>query len=373
MIKKVLFVSTVESHIILFHIPFMKYFQDKGYEVHVATKISKRKQDLINENIILHDIDFTRKPYSYKIFKSLFQLIKLMKNNNFNLIHFHTPMASFIGRLAAKITNTNPVLYTAHGFHFYKNSPPLNWILFYNLERIASHWTDGLITINEEDYNRAKKFKLRKSGSLYYLNGVGVDIDKYEIKNNVSKEDIRKKLGFSKDDFIVLMIGELNKNKNHIQAINAIDSIKNKDIKLIIVGEGELQNNLENYIKDQNIENVKMLGFRKDIPEILFSSDVLVSMSHREGLPKNIIEGMVASKPIIATNIRGNRDLVKNNVNGYLVEVGDEKSTKKYILELYNDKKLRMNLGKQGRKFIDKYSLKNIMIEMDKIYKKYID
>jgi len=167
--RKVLFVATVESHLLNFHIPFMKLLQEKGYEVHVATKLGNRQQEFDEIGVIKHNVDFSRSPYSPKVFKSLQQMEKLLKEIRFSLVHVHTPVAAFVTRLACQRTNTHPVLYTAHGFHFYKGAPLKNWLLYYNMEKLAAHWTDGLITINEEDYKAAQKFKLRKNGKVFFV------------------------------------------------------------------------------------------------------------------------------------------------------------------------------------------------------------
>jgi len=165
--KKILFVATVEGHLLNFHIPFMKLLQEKGYEIHVATKLGNREQEFDDIGVIKHSIDFTRSPYSPKVFKSLQQMEKLLKEIQFSLVHVHTPVAAFVTRLACQLTNTHPVLYTVHGFHFYKGAPLKNWLLYHNMEKLAAHWTDGLITINEEDYEAAQKFKLRRNGKVF--------------------------------------------------------------------------------------------------------------------------------------------------------------------------------------------------------------
>jgi glycosyltransferase involved in cell wall biosynthesis len=374
--KKILFIATVESHILNFHIPFIQYFQNKGYEVHVAAKLGNRQDELKALNIMYHNIEFSRSPYSLSNIKALNQLIKLMRENKFSLVHVHTPVGAFLGRLGAKITNTKPVLYTAHGFHFYKGAPLKNWLIYYTMEKIAAHWTEGLITMNEEDFNIAKKFKLKKKDAVFYVHGVGIDIEKYSRNDEERRKKLRGKLGFSEDDILILTVAEVNTNKNYKQIIDAIKTFKNyySNIYYLIVGTGEKEKELKNYVLISNLgSRIKFLGYREDIPEILNAIDIFGLTSLREGLPRAIMEAMAAGKPIIATNVRGNRDLVVNGVNGYLVPLNDVEATAKAITRLAENTTLRTKMGEEGRKIIQDYVLEKVLKEMDEIYSLYLE
>lgn len=371
--KKILFCATVESHILFFHIPYIEYFQKKGYEVHIAARLGNRQNELKEKGIICHDICFERSIFSVGNIRALKQLIRLMRDNEFSLVHTHTPIASFLGRYAAKVTNTKPVLYTAHGFHFYKGAPLKNWIIYYTAERIAAHWTDGLITINEEDYIRAKKFNLRSEKSVFLVNGVGIDLDKYKLLREEERNEIRGKLGYTDDDFVILTVAELIKRKNYTQIIDSIEKLSDDRVKYISVGTGILTDYLNDYVIKKKLEDsVKFLGYRSDITELLNACDVFVITSLHEGLPKCIMEAMACSKPVIATDVRGNRDLVKDGVNGFLVPVDDIDETQKAILKLFNSKVMINEMGSNGLNIIKKYELKSVLEEMKKIYKIYI-
>ncbi|WP_019907472.1 glycosyltransferase family 4 protein [Thermoanaerobacter indiensis] len=373
--KKILFIATVESHILNFHIPFIRYFQDKRYEVHVVTKLANKQNELKDLNVVSHNIDFSRSPYSFSNLRALGQLIKIMKENKFSLVHVHTPVGAFLGRLAAKITNTKPVFYTAHGFHFYKGAPLKNWLIYYTIEKIAAHWTDGLITMNEEDFNIAKKFKLRRKDAVFYVHGVGIDIEKYSINDNEKRKKLREELGFSEDDILILTVAEINTNKNHKQVIDAIKALRDyySNIYYLIVGTGEKEKELKNYVLISNLgSKIRFLGYREDIPEILNAIDIFGLTSLREGLPRAIMEAMAAGKPIVATNVRGNRDLVRDGVNGYLIPVNDIEATAKVIVKLVENKNLRLRMGEEGRKIIQDYAIEKVLNEMDEIYSLYL-
>ncbi|MCG0274831.1 MAG: glycosyltransferase family 4 protein [Thermosediminibacteraceae bacterium] len=370
--KKILFIATVESHIINFHIPFIRYFQEKGFEVHVATKLGSTQKDLKEIEVICHNVDFERSPYSASNIKALRQLITIMKNNKFSLVHVHTPVGAFLGRLAAKITNTKPVLYTAHGFHFYKGAPLKNWLIYYNMERLAARWTDGLITMNEEDYEAAKNLPLRNKNGVYKVHGVGVDLKKYFREEHVRKQ-VRHELGLKDDDICILTVAEMIPRKNHIQLIKAMNLVKRNNIFCFFVGDGELEKELRQYVKSSNLDNIiKFLGFRRDIPELLAASDICCLVSLHEGLPRCIMEAMAAGKPVIATDVRGNRDLVRDGVNGILVPVNDVEATVRAIESLSLDEKLRQKMGREGMRIIQDFSIENVLKEMDEIYRIYL-
>lgn len=212
--KKVLFVATVvKTHINTFHLPFLKMFKEHGWEVHVAAK-----NDFIGEPCVIpncdqyFDINFMRSPFSKQNFSAYKQLRKIILENKYDIIHCHTPVAGVLARLAARNSKDTTVIYTAHGFHFYKGAPLLNWLIYYPVERFCARFTDKLITINKEDYNRAKSWSLRDNGKVYYVPGVGVDIEKFN-KKSIDREDKRKELGIKEDEKVILSVGELIKRK----------------------------------------------------------------------------------------------------------------------------------------------------------------
>lgn len=364
--KKVLFTATVDSHILQFHLPYLKWFKEQGYEVHVATN----GDETIPYCDIKHKISFERSPFKINNLKAIKQLKKIIDNEKFDIIHCHTPMGSVVTRLAAKEARKHgtKVIYTAHGFHFYKGAPLINWIVFYPIEKWLSRYTDCLITINEEDYNLAKrKFK---ANQIELVHGVGVDENKFNFEmSKEEKHELRKSIGLKDDDFVLIQVGELNKNKNQMMAINAMKDIveKNKNIHLLIVGKGELENLYREKIKKYELEeNIHILGYRNDIPKLMKISDVLLSLSHREGLPVNVIEGMMIGLPVIATDCRGNRDLIENKRNGYVIECDNGKQLKDSILKIYN---YGFKLEQVKLEIYYEYSIKENMREIYKDYK----
>lgn len=363
--KKVLFTATVIIHIKSFHLPYIKWLKEQGYEVHVAAK-----NDFISEPCIIpncdkyYDIKFARFPFSKTNIKAYKQLKKLIQENNYEIIHCHTPVAGVLTRLAARNNKNTTVIYTAHGFHFFKGAPLLNWLIYYPVERFCARYTDKFITINKEDYGRAKQFKLRKNGKLYYVPGVGIDLD--EIEN--IKVDIKKKkaeLGIQENTHVLLSVGELNKNKNHETVLQVLSKLKDKNFIYLICGRGVLKEYLERKIQELHLENkAKLLGYRSDVIEILKIADLFIFPSKREGLPMSVIEAMATGLPVIASNVRGNRDLIAKEK---LFEPDDAAALTNLIknqLEAIENKELK----KVAYANLEQYSLKNVLKQMAEIY-----
>lgn len=369
--KKVLFTATVvKTHINVFHLPYLKWFKEQGYEVHVAAK-----NDFVNEPCIIpycdkfYDINFARFPFSIANIKAYKQLKKIITENNYDIIHCHTPVAGVLTRLAARNSKNTTVIYTAHGFHFFKGAPLLNWLIYYPVERFCARFTDKLITINKEDYERAQYFKLRKNGKVYYISGVGIDIEK--IKNtNVNVQHKKKELGIPENVPVILSVGELNKNKNHIVVLNALSKLQDRRFIYLICGRGGLKEYLEEKIKELDLENkVKLLGYRNDIKEILKIVNLFIFPSKREGLPVSLIEAMAAGLPSLASDVRGNRDLLNKED---LFELDDLDTLVKLIgKQLANIENKKFSKVKYEN--IEQYSLQNVLKQMADIYEENIN
>lgn len=364
--RKILYVTTVSSTINVFLEPHIKMLIDKGNEVSIACSLDQDiSKDLINYGAKLYEIEFSRNPISIENRKAYKQIKELQDKEKFDIVHVHTPVASFVTRLALK-NEAIKMIYTCHGFHFYKGAPLINWIVYYPLERIAAHWTDALVTINSEDLERASKFKLRNSGQVELMHGVGIDPKVYEI-SSFDRDGYRKKLGLYKEDFVLLILAELNKNKNHIQVIKAIEILKDKysNIKVLCAGKGNLERELKETVSKMNLEeNIKFIGFRNDIKELLYSCDCVGLFSKREGLGKCLLEGMITGKPLIATNTRGPRELIKNEKSGFLVNIGDYNQTAKYIEHIYLNAEKRKELTDNSKKNVTNYYIDNVLDEV---------
>lgn len=366
--KKVLIVATLSTFIAQFEKNDIHLLQDMGYEVHCAANFQNDKGGLDNENIIKHPIDIQRSPYSIKNLKAYKQLKELIQYYKYDLIHCHTPMGGVLGRLAAQRVGINLVMYTAHGFHFYKKSPILNWIIYYPIEKYLARYTDILITINNEDYTIAQKFKMKKNGKVYYLPGVGIQTEKFCTELTKSKKEKCKELNIPNEPIIILSVGELIKRKNHQIVINAIKNLTNQNIIYLICGEGKLKYELNNLIYKLNLEEkVFLLGYRQDIIELCRISDIFIFPSLQEGLPVALMEAMAAGLPVICSDIRGNQDLVENNINGFLFKKNDIKKLEKDMDDLINNVIKRKEFSSNNLNKIKQFDIKNVEEKMKMI------
>lgn len=386
--KKALIVASVSSMIEQFNMNNIKILQAIGYQVDVATNfekggtISKERtlefeKELANMGVNCYNISFERNPFSLLNIKAYRQIKKIVwEDNHYNIIHMHSPIGGVCGRLASRKLPREDlsIIYTAHGFHFYKGAPLLNWMLYYPIEKWLSKYTDCLITINKEDYELAKKkFKAK---TIELVNGVGVDKHKFDFEMiEDDKTQLRKSLGLKDDDFVLIQIGELNKNKNQIMAIEAMKQLvkKHSNIHLLLVGIGKLEDFYNKKIKEYNLDgNIHLLGYRKDVPKLLKISNVLLSLSHREGLPVNVIEGLMSGLPAIVTDCRGNRDLVEDGVNGYIIKINNIEELIDRIINIKEKKSINLNLENEIVRYstnMEKLTTKQINTEMERIYK----
>lgn len=368
--KKVLFLATVTGHINSFHIPYLKFFKEKGYEVHVASK-GEEEIKYCDKHF---NIPFERFPLNPKNLRSYKELKKIINDNQYSIIHCHTPVGGVITRLAArkarKQYNTK-VIYTAHGFHFYKGAPLLNWIIYYPIEKICSKWTDCLITITNEDFELAKR-KFKKCKQIEHVCGVGLNTDRFDIEiTEEDLEELRKEIGIEKDNIVLTYVAELNKNKNQMLLIKTMEQlIKESDkYRLILVGDGNKKQEYEQYIIEHNLqEYIKILGRREDVPQILKLTNIYVASSLREGLPVNIMEAMYMGLPVIATDNRGHRELVENEINGFIVK--NQKELKESIEEILRAKQKYKVLSQENRKRSKEYVLDKIQQQMKQIYRR---
>ena len=372
--KKVLVAATVYTHLANFHKPAIKLLQEKGYEVHAAANDNEgRKEEIEDLGVTCHIINFVRSPFNKQNILAVKQISSLLKGNYFELIHVHTPIASFIVRYIGKKHHQGPILYTAHGFHFYKGAPILNWCVYYLAERIAKKWTDGLIVINNEDFNQGKRMGFTTNKDLFLINGVGVNLNIYN-KNCFLDNNFRYEYNIPLHNIVVTCVAEFTKNKNQQFLIKAWREIIRDytQIHLVFVGEGERQTYLKNMVLHEKIRNIHFLGFRNDVQQILKNSDVIALVSNREGLPKSIIEGMAYGLPAIVTNVRGSRDLISHGENGYLVGVDNVKELIESLRILIERKEIRETMGKSSLQRINRYSLEIIIKEIERIYQAFL-
>lgn len=363
---KVLFVATVvKTHINTFHIPALKRFKELDWQTCVAASNDFRNKEdcYIPYCDCYYEIPFARNPFNPVNLKAFFMLRKAINEDRFNIIHCHTPVGAALTRLAAQKARKkcSKVFYTAHGFHFFKGAPLINWIVYYPIERFLAKKTDVLITINSEDYKIAKTFK---AGKVVLLPGVGIDTKKYKFDIE-KRAQIRKELGISNEQIMLLSVGELNKNKNHEMVIKAL---KGTNVVYVIAGEGKLGKRLESAAVHNNVD-LRLLGYRNDVDALCSAADVFVLPSLREGLNVSLMEAMASERPVMGSRIRGNEDLIDRN-GGFLFDPKSEKDIRIAINTMLSIRPSWESLGAYNRKKIEGYDTSIILNEMFDLYEK---
>lgn len=364
--KKVLFTSHV-ANFAKFNQPFMRWLKQRCYEIHYAS-LGEEEIEGVDKHFT---IPFERSPFKLNNLRALKQLKRIIDNGNYDLIHTHTPMGSVITRLAARDARKSGtrVVYTAHGFHFFDGAPLLNWALYYPIERIMARFTDTLITINREDFERANnQFKT----NVEYVPGVGVDPDRFTNMTAARKAKYRQVLGIKPSDFVMIYAAELSKRKRQQWLIRTLKDMMqaNSSYHLLLAGSDSLDGACQKLVQKYKLENnIHFLGYRTDIPNLMMISDIAVSASSQEGLPVNIMEAMYVGLPIVATDCRGNRDLVIDGSNGYLVDQKDSSTFARRVHGLAAHGEHRAAKARASQQLIAPYLMSVVMPQMVAIYR----
>lgn len=372
--KRVLIIATVvKTHIMQFHIPTLKLFKDMGWETAVAARNDYNNPEDCKIPYCDHfyDIPFERIPFVPKNVECYKRLKNIIDQGDFQIIHCHTPVGGVLGRLAARKTRKvgTRVLYTAHGFHFYRGAPLKNWLMYYPIEKICAYFADDIITINQEDYRFAgSHFAPAK---IHYLPGVGIDTTAFS-PCALSKEDrnaMRAELGVQPGQKMILSVGELIPRKNYKTAIDMMAKLHSERLRYYICGQGVLRGEIEEYAKSQGVsERVVFLGYRRDIPQLCACADVFLHTSHQEGLPVAVMEAMACGTPVVASRIRGNVDLIEDDITGFLCAPQDVDGFVEKIRRVLDEPALAEELRSNGLQKIKGFDMSIVTKQLQKIY-----
>lgn len=368
--KKVLFCATVvKTHIMEFHIPFLKLFQELGWHTAVAARndYENPADCVIPYCDDYFDIPFERNPLKPGNIRAYRMLKKVIDEGDYDIIHCHTPVGALLVRLAAAGARKRgtKVIYTAHGFHFFKGAPLKNWLVYFPPEWICSFLTDVLITINKEDHAFAQKHMHPRR--LEYVPGVGVDTSRFGSFGE-SRQAMREALGIREDEFFLLSVGELTPNKNHESVIRAMKELEDLPIRYVLAGRGERMEAAKALVQELGLtDRVQLLGYRNDVPKLYAAADAFVFPSFREGLSVALMEAMSAGLPCIVTPIRGNMDLIENEVQGIYAGFTPGELVKG-IRTIYENPELRNRLGQAAKEKVKLFDHANVQAQMKQIY-----
>lgn len=370
--RRVLFVASIEKHIIRFHIPSLKWFKDRGYEVHVACN----GDEPIEYADKIHQIDFIRSPFSLGHFRVLSQLKGLMRDYDFGLVHCHTAMASVLMRvvcLPLRKSKKLALLYTAHGFHFFKGSPLYYWLLYYPIEKFFSKFADCIITINQEDFALAKKHFYCQD--IRKIPGMGVNAEKFIPLAPSQRSAVRKEIGLPSEAKLLIYPAEFITRKNHRFLINHAYALKEAipDLHILLPGRGKLLESIKELAQRKKVnEFVHFLGFRNDISQLIGASDIAFSCSKQEGLGLHLAEAMMCGLPVVASMDRGHKEMIEHGLNGFFYEVSNPQQMVKYVTQIMHDENLRKKMAEASLNKSVKFSLANSIEELGKIYLSFL-
>lgn len=382
--KKVLIVASVVSFIEWFNKENVDFLNDTlGCEVHIAcnfdymkdTDVERTKkyiEQIKKQGIILHNIAFARSPFSKDNLEAYKELKKIIDEQNFSLIHCHTPTVSMLTRIAARKARKNGsvVMYTCHGFHFHNSSSKKNWIFYYPVEKFLSRYCDYIVTINKEDFNRAKTFHCK---NVRYIPSVGVDINRI-MNLKIDKKAKKESIGVPADKTLIISAGELIERKNHEVIIKALAKINNTDVYYAIAGKGPLKEHLEHLAKELGIsDRVIFLGFRTDVFELYHAADISAFPSKIEGLGLAGVEAMAAGVPLVSSNVHGILDYVIDGKTGYAIDPKDVDGYAKAITRLVDNSDLRENMKENCLKAVAPFEISNALHVMWDIYREILE
>lgn len=358
-----------------FELQNVRLLREMGYRIFYAADFSRpvygmRQEELDALGVTKIQIAVSGTPLAIcSHLGELKKLKELTEREHITAVHCHTPVGGFLGRMLGRMFGRElKVIYTAHGFHFYQGAPVINW-LFYPAEALMARYTDALITINREDFRRAKNFHLRPGGRVYRIPGVGICKERLQADEGAGKR-WRQQHGIPQNAFHLLTMGELNRNKNHAVILRAMKRLSSREIFCSIAGEGGSRAELEREIAAFGLEDrVRLVGYQEDAASFLASGDAFLFPSRREGLGMAALEAMTVGLPVIAADNRGTREYMRQGVNGYICGWKDEKGFAVAINRLYRDPLLRETMGQAARRTAEKFSRERTTEIMARIYR----
>lgn len=321
--KKKILITSTDVMMLQFLVPHVFYLQKQGYEVEVACSNVEEHVDELREifdsKVKMNLVDLERNPMRISNFRGLLQLMKIIETGSYDVVWTNEPVMGIMTRLAARLVRGRSIkiIYVAHGFHFFKGAPKKNWAMYYPIEKIFSYFTDEIVTINNEDYNFAKRNFTHPK--IVKFPGIGINTRKFfkDVSDDII-ECKKRELGIDSFEKIILSVGELEKRKNHETSIRAFKEASIENAKLFICGVGTQEEILKKLIKDLNLEQkVFLLGYRTDISELCHMADVFLFTTYQEGLSVALMEAMSVGVPCIVSKIRGNVDLIEKGKGIY--------------------------------------------------------
>ncbi|MDR1978103.1 MAG: glycosyltransferase [Synergistaceae bacterium] len=376
---KLLIVTTVASTLRAFLLPYARHFKKMNWTVDAMSSGVSDCEECRKAFDRCHEMSFNRNPMSVKNFGSANSKIReIVAAGKYDIVHVHTPVASFVTRFALRKRTSFPnsqascpkIVYTAHGFHFYKGGNPFKNAVFAALERLAGDWTDHVVTINREDQEAALAFKIATKEHLSLLPGIGLDFTRYSPAA-VEIADVKKfhaNLKLEKGDELFLMAAEFIPRKRHKDALHALAKTGKKNFHLAFAGTGPLEEAMKRLASKLGIESqVHFLGERTDVPLLMLSSRATILPSAQEGLSRSVMESICLGIPVLGADARGIRELVSAPGRGALFPAGDPAALAAAMILSVEDP----SAAKPAPDPL--WSIDHLLAEHEKLYRKLLD
>ncbi len=354
---RVVHVTTVDMSVRFLLLNQLRFLQRAGYAVSAMCARGQWVPEIQAAGIAVHPVNLTRRVVDpFRDLRALAQMTRYLRANRITLVHTHTPKAGFLGQLAARLAGVPVIVNTIHGFYFHAGTPPVMRRLWIALETIAAHFSDAILSQNAEDLATAVREKICAPTKITYL-GNGIDLTRFDRATLDAAALVakRQELGLPADAPVVGMVGRLVREKGYMEFFAAARAIREQfpDCQFIVVGpiETEKADALTPATADAfGLRGaIHFLGWRQDMPALYALMDVLALPSYREGFPRAPMEAAAMGTPVVATDIRGCREVVAPGVNGALVPPRDAEALARALIELLRDEPKRRMMGWAGR------------------------
>ncbi|MEG4320535.1 MULTISPECIES: glycosyltransferase family 4 protein [unclassified Microcoleus] len=372
--NSLLIVTTIPATLQAFLLPFALHFRKKGWKVDAMAQGISESAECLQAFDRVWDVKWSRNPLDPRNLILAPQIIReVVAQEAYDIIHVHTPVAAFVTRYALKDLKKQAkfkVIYTAHGFHFYRGGKPLKNTVFLNLEKLAGAWTDYLVVINREDEEAAKRYGILPSERVRYMPGIGVDIDYYspDAISETDVKQVRQEMGITQENPLFLSVAEFIPRKHHRDVILAFAKLERSQVHLALAGDGPLMSEMRQLASDLKVEKrVHFLGERRDIPTLSRASAATLLASEQEGLPRCVMESFCLEIPVIGTDIRGIQDLLEGDC-GFLIKVGDVEKLAEAMAWILDHPEDALAMGKRGRSRMATHDLQNIIKLHETLY-----
>jgi glycosyltransferase involved in cell wall biosynthesis len=367
-----LFVTTVDITLEAFLLPFARHLREQRWRVDALAVGATGNPTLADSFDQRSDVSWSRNPLAPgNLLGAAGRVREVVEAGCYDLVWVHTPVAGWVTRYALRARGGIPVVYTAHGFHFYRGQGPLAHSLFRTMERVAAPWTADLVTVNDEDFAAAGLLGL-PAERVHLVRGIGVDTGVFspDAATDSTRARIRQDLRIPADAVVVTMIAEFNANKRHALALRALSRVRDPRVTLVLVGSGPLEASVLDAIRASGLDDrVVLTGYRRDIPDLLAASDLLLLCSEREGLNRSALEAMSSGVPVIGTPTRGIADAIGPDEAGWVATSSDPTALAAAIDAAAGSEAERARRAVAAReRAVREFSLDRVMAAYDSIF-----